>query len=200
MRRTSLAVVAVAFLVALAGCGQEQKETPLELGDDSSSQASPSDDASTGGPTDAQAFDDEGHEALRGKVDAATPDEQAVADAWFAYWDARTRSYGEVEVDPDLGSVAASTAVSDVVGYVAYLRSKKLHMVGDTRFDVRDISVDGSSATLSSCARNKSIDVDAEGTPAEAPVPFFTADGTLVKRADSWRVVSVKVQKSPSAC
>ena len=28
------------------------------------------------------------NEAIRGKVDADTPEEQAIADAWFAYWEA----------------------------------------------------------------------------------------------------------------
>ena len=48
-------------------------------------------------------------------MEADTPEEQAVADAWFAYWDARVASFFKAKVDPRLGTVAAGEAVADVV-------------------------------------------------------------------------------------
>ena len=187
MRRMPLLLLVIALVLSLGGCGAEEKKVaPLELGD---STDQPSQSATPSPSEEQQPFDDKGSEVLRGKIEATTPEQQAVVDAWFAYWDVRARSYGRAEVDPALGRFAAATAVSDVVGYVRHLQHDKLHTVGDAKFDVSKVQVDGSSALLSSCAVNKSLDVTADGTPAEQPVPFFTADGALVQRAGHWRVV-----------
>ena len=208
MRRTSMAVVPAALLLALAGCG-EAPEGPLDAeGSTGSSAPSPTASPDEGpgddpdGPTEpgAGALDDEGHEVVRGEVEADGPVEEAVADAWFAYWQARLDSYGEARVDPGLGRVAAADAVSDVVQYVAYLKDRGLTTVGDTRFDVRDIRVQGDTATLVGCATNRSIDKTADGTPAEQPVPFYSAKGTLVERGGTWRVVEVPVEKRNAPC
>ena len=86
MRRTSLSALIVLLVLAVGGCGEEQKAKPL-------------------GPIG---------------VDADNPEEQAVTDAWFAYWDARVNSFFKARFDPRLGTVAAAGAVADVVRYVAY--------------------------------------------------------------------------------
>ena len=198
MRRTPLALLVVALVLSLGGCGtEEKKDEPLDLGD---SADQPSQAATPSATEEQQPFDAKGSEILRGQVAATSPEQQAVVDAWFDYWEVRARSYGQAEVDPALGQFAAATAVSDVVGYVRHLQHDKLHTVGDTKFDVSKVQVDGNSALLSSCAVNKSIDVTADGTPAEQPVPFFTADGTLVQRAGQWRVVTAKVEVTPQDC
>jgi len=198
MRRTPLVLLVVALVLGLGGCGKEEQGAPLELGGDSADQ--PSKSATPSATEEQQPFDDKGHEVLRGKVEATTPEQQEVVDAWFAYWDVRAKSYGEAKVDPALGQVAAVTAVSDVVQYVNHLRQKKLRTVGDTKFDVSKVRVDGRSAVLESCATNKSIDVTADGAPAEQPVPFFTADGTLVQRGGQWRVVEAAIEVTTRAC
>lgn len=200
MRRTSFGVVTAALLLAATGCGGEEPEAPLKVGDDGSAASEPAEEATPTPESEAEKFDDQGHESFAGSSDASTPEEEAVADAWFAYWKIRAKSYGEAKVDPELGTVAAAEAVSDVVRYVAYLKGKKLTTVGDTRIDVRDIQVQGDSATLLACATNKSIDRFKDGTPAEQPVPFFTSKGTLVKRGGEWRVVSVPVEMSEVRC
>ena len=181
MRRTSVSALVVLLVLAVGGCGEDEKK-PIPLGDDaetSSSEPSP-DSSSSPRPMSVDRetpFDDKGNEAIRGKVDADTPEEQAIADAWLAYWEARASSYHTAKVDPGLGSVAAGKAVADVVRYVAYLKGKKLRTVGDTKFSVEDIVVKGSTATLTSCGVNKSIDRRADGSPAEAPVPFYNFAG-----------------------
>ena len=126
-------------------------------------------------------------------VGADSPEAAAVVDAWFAYWDVRANSFGQARTDPKLGSVAAADALEDVVRYVAYLRSKKLRTVGDTTLGVRDLKVDGKSATLASCGRNKSIDRRSDGSPAEQFTPFFTITGTLSQVGGVWRVVETHV-------
>lgn len=203
MRRTPLPAlfpVLAGLVLVLAGCGgdEETKSEPLGPlgGDESSASSEPSADADAGAGTeseDATPFDDEGHDAIRGTVEAATPDEEAIADAWFGYWDVRVKSFGEVAVDPQIGTVAAGEAQADVVRYVSYLRGKKLHTEGDTKFSVSEITIRGADATLSSCGVNKSVDVDAAGSPAEQFTPFYNLKGTLKKAAGTWRVVNVDV-------
>jgi len=195
MRRTSLSALVVLLVLAVGGCGEDEKKTPIPLGDDADTSSSePSPDSSSSPSVKKTPFDDKGNDAIRGKVDAGTPEEQAIADTWFAYWDARTSSFLKAEVDPRLGTVAAGKAVADVVQYVTYLKRKKLHTVGDTKFSVSDIVVKGSTATLTSCGVNKSIDRRADGSPAEQPVPFYNFAGALKKAGGEWRVVEAEVK------
>ncbi len=197
MRRTPLATVTVALLLAATGCGgSEKKDEPIgPVGDAADSpSATPSARASAGASQETEPFDDKGSEIVRGTVRGATsPEAKAVVDAWFGYWDVRAKSFGSAKVDPKLGSVAAADAVADVVQYVAYLRKEKLRTVGDTRFGVSDLEVDGSTATLTSCGVNKSIDRRSDGSPAEQFTPFFTIAGTLKQAGGTWRVVETKV-------
>ena len=199
MRPMPLLVLAIALVLALAACGEDSSSKKVQpLGDDTESSASP-DPGATGSPSPAATpFDDQGNDALRGKIEASTAEENAVVDAWMSYWASRAKSYGQVKVDPDLGRYAAVSAVSDVVQYVAYLKNKKLHTVGDARYDIRDIAIKGKAATLFSCAENKSLDRYADGTPGEQPMPFFSVKGELVKNGGAWRVVSVPVTKVPT--
>lgn len=205
--RTSLPARATAGLLALAlltaGCGGDEDEGVTPLAEDTPSSSPSSEDASA--PTDPSAstpseetrpFDAKGNDAIRGTVEAESPEEQAVADAWFAYWDARTRSFFRARVDPQLGQVAAADAAADVVRYVQYLEDNNLTTVGDTRFGVREIEVRGDRATLESCAENKSLDRRTDGSAAEQLQPFFTATGQLTRRGGSWRVVSLTIQDS----
>ena len=195
MRRTSVSALIVLLVLCLGGCGEDEKKAPIPLGDDAKTSSSePSPDSSSSPSQDETPFDDKGNEAIRGKVDAETAQEQAIADTWFAYWEARANSFHRAKVDPSLGTVAAGKAVADVVRYVAYLKGKKLRTVGDTKFSVEDIVVKGSTATLTSCGANKSIDRRVDGSPAEQPVPFYNFVGALKQAGGEWRVTVADVQ------
>jgi hypothetical protein len=193
-----LLVLAIALVLALVACGEDKPGKKLgTLGDDTETSATP--DPSTPTPSAGSTrFDDKGHEAIRGDIDATTDEQKAVADAWMAYWQSRADSYAAAKVDTDLGRYAAGAAVTDVVKYVAMLRSRKLTTVGDTKYDVSDIAIKGDAATLSSCATSKSLDQFADGTPAEQPVPAFTVKGVLAQQGGGWRVASATVRNVPS--
>jgi type IV pilus biogenesis protein CpaD/CtpE len=199
MRRMPLLALALVLALALAGCGKDESSKKVApLGDDTETSAPPTPSATASQDAGTTRFDDKGHEALRGDIDATTPQEKAVVDAWIAYWQSRADSYAAADTDDDLGKYATGPAVSDVVRYVAMLKSRKLRTVGDTRYDVSDIAVTGDRATLTSCATSKSIDQFADGTPAEQPVPAFTVKGVLVEQGGAWRVQSAAVRDVPS--
>ena len=52
----------------------------------------------------------------------------------------------------------------------------------------------GSTATLTSCGVNKSIDRRADGSPAEQPVPYYNFVGVLKQAGGEWRVADAEVQ------
>jgi hypothetical protein len=193
MRRTPLPALFVLLALVAGGCGtDEKKDPPFKPGGDATT-STPTPRGSASASPEPQAFDDEGDDAVRGEVEADGPEDEAVADAWFAYWDVRTDSYFKARVDPRLGTVAAGDAVAEVVRYVTYLQGKKLHTVGDTKFGVTDIEVSKDTATLKSCGVNKSVDRTADGTPAEALTPFYNFDGGLTRVGGRWRVVRAEV-------
>ena len=50
------------------------------------------------------------------------------------------------------------------------------------------------AATLTSCGVNKSIDRRADGSPAEAPVPYYNFVGALKQAGGEWRVTVADVR------
>ena len=105
MRRMPLLALAFALVLALAGCGQDGPSKKVEpLGDDAATSATPSAGASPTPSAGATPFDDRGNDALRGKIEARGPDQDAVVDAWISYWASRAKSYGGtavLQISPD---------------------------------------------------------------------------------------------------
>ncbi len=116
-----------------------------------------------------------------------------MAEAWFAYWELRTSSFGKVKVDPMIGSVAAADALAQVVSYVAHLKAKKLHTEGDTKFGVKDIAVKRPERDAGQLRREQVGRPYADGSPAEERTPFYNIKGALKKAGGSWRVVAVEI-------
>jgi hypothetical protein len=189
------ALVLAATLAALTGCSGDEAAPPPTIGDDTSESAaaSPSESASESkGPTPGETFDDEGHVAMPGEVHASGDDQQAVVEAWLAYWQVRMDAFAEPEVDPTaLGEVAQGDAASQVVAYVDYLEQNELTTEGDLRFDVSKVRVRGSSARLESCVTNQSVDRRANGRAAEPLTPFYEFAGHLTRVSDAWAVTRV---------
>ena len=187
MRRTSLSALIVLLVLAVGGCGEDKKEKPTPAcGDD----AETSSERAVAGllelpPADDDTpFDDKGNEAIRGKVDADTPEEQAIADAWFAYWDARASSFFKAKVDPRLGSSGGRQGRcrrGAATWPTSRARSCTRWATPSSRSS--DIVVKGSTATLTSCGVNKSIDRRADGSPAEHARPVLQ----LRRRAEAGR-------------
>lgn len=189
--RTGAVVLLVACILSACGGSSEPDEPAPTIGGDAetstpSETPTPSEaPTSAGDPADA---DDSGNDVYARDIVAETPDQQAVADAWVAYWTLRSASYGAAEVSPDLGTVATGEAASEVIDYVAMLASKKWRT-----------EVDGDSARLRSCMENGTVDRDASGEAVEVLVPYYDTTATLVRSDDAWRVSDIDLT-SGGAC
>jgi hypothetical protein len=194
MKWTRAAALA-ACLCALTGCSDDNAAPPPTIGDDSSSSptASPGESASEReSATPEEQFDDKGHLAMPGDINAADEEQRAVVDAWLAYWQVRMDAFARPEVDPTaLGEVAQGDAASQVVAYVDYLEQNELTTEGDLRFDVSKVRIRGSSARLESCVANQSVDRRANGRAAEPLTPFYEFQGHLTRVSDAWAVTRV---------
>jgi hypothetical protein len=194
MKWTRAAALAVC-LCALTGCSDDDAAPPPTIGDDSSTSSTASSDGSTSereSATPEEQFDDEGHVAMPGDINVSDEEQQAVVDAWLAYWQVRMDAFAGPEVDPTaLGAVAQGDAASQVVAYVDYLEQNELTTEGDLRFDVSKVRIRGSSARLESCVANQSVDRRANGRAAEPLTPFYEFQGHLTRVSDAWAVTRV---------
>ena len=193
-------VVLACALSVLAGCSSDA-DTPareIELGTPQSAEPSPSPTESVDPAGEA---DDEGHEIYPGRVAVKDDEQQAVADAWIAYWQTRFDAFAGPELDPAaLGEVATGKAAEQVISYVSYLQDEKLYTRGDAVVAVGAVRIKGRQATVRSCARNYSVDVrQSDDRPAEALNPFYTFRGVLQRASDAWVVADV-VRLSTAPC
>lgn len=201
-KRTGAVVLLVACILSACGGSSEPDEPAPTIGGDAetstpSETPTPSEaPTSAGDPADA---DDSGNDVYARDIVAETPDQQAVADAWVAYWTLRSASYGAAEVSPDLGTVATGEAASEVIDYVAMLASKKWRTEGDLIIDVASVEVEGDSARLRSCMENGTVDRDASGEAVEVLVPYYDTTATLVRSDNAWRVSDIDLT-SGGAC
>lgn len=192
-RTGAVVLLAACVLSACGGATEPDGPAPTIGGDPASSTPSETPTpteapTAAGDPTEA---DSTGNDVYARDIVAETPDQQAVADAWVAYWAVRSASYGAAEVSPDLGTVATGSAATEVIDYVAMLASKKWRTEGDLIIDVSSVEVDGDSAQLVSCMENGTVDRDAAGEPVEPLVPYYDTTATLVRSDDAWRVSDI---------
>jgi hypothetical protein len=196
-------VVLACALSVLAGCSSDD-ETPargVDLGTSQSTEPTEPSPTAPGSEDPAGEADDEGHEVYPGRVVAKDDEQQAVADAWMAYWQTRFDAFAGPELDPAaLGAVATGKAAEQVISYVRYLQDEKLYTRGDAVIAVGAVKIKGQQATVRSCARNYSVDVkQSDDRPAEALNPFYTFRGVLQRASDGW-VVADAVRLSTGPC
>jgi hypothetical protein len=196
-------VVLACALSVLAGCSSDA-DTPareVELGTSQSTEPSEASPSPTGSADPAGEADDEGHEIYPGRVAVTDDEQQAVADAWIAYWQTRFDAFAGPELDPAaLGEVATGKAAEQVIAYVRYLQDEKLYTRGDAVVGVASVKITGRQATLRSCAQNWSVDVkQGNDRPTEPLNPFYTFRGVLQRASDGW-VVADAVRLSTAPC
>jgi hypothetical protein len=203
MRAVSVAMTTLALL-GLVGCSEDsgppeplaidEAASAAPVDEPSSSPVSPAEgDASQSPPAEDKASDAGRSGVSVGQLPAGGP-EAAAADAYVEYLRVRTEAFRTVQVDlVALSSVAIGAALQDVQGGVAYRAREKLHMVGDLRVDVTDVTVDGRTARLTACLDNGTAEANRRGRIVEQDPPEHYRSTAEVRRfgPDVWLVGSV---------
>ncbi len=204
MRAVTVAMTTLALL-GLVACS-EDGGPPEPLAIDEAASAAPADepssspvspageDASQSPPAGEGEASDEGRSGVTVGELPADGQEAAAADAYVEYLRVRTAAFRAVKVDlVALSSVAIGAALQDVQGGVAYREREKLHMVGDLRVDVTDVSVQGRSARLTACLDNGTAEANRRGRIVEQDPPEHYRSTAELRRfgPDVWLVGSV---------
>lgn len=201
MLRTAALTATLVATLALAGCGGEDPDPQPRLELDQQTSSSPASEAPTSEPAEPataagrpQDADEVGNDVYAGALDVDGAKRTAVAEAWVAYWRLRVAAFAVAEVGTDIGTAATGSALTDIVDAVADLAAQDRTTVGDLVVGVDKVTIDGDTATLSSCLRNYGTDRDAAGKPVEPLEPFLDATGQLVLRGETWLVSALEVR------
>lgn len=184
--------VLVACLLLTAGCGDDSEPAgtvDLPGGDSASSGAASSASTPTAEPPTARDDEPVDGKVLLGRSAASSAEEREVVDVWFAYWTEVNRMYREVEADPDtLYSLAKDAAATGPLDYLEEFSSRGERLAGGSIVAASKVRVRGDEATVDSCFRNSSVNVDAQGKAVELLTPFFTTREVLRREGPDWRV------------
>ena len=125
-----------------------------------------------------------------GRTVRGDAEKEAAQQAYLAFWALRATSLSRVEVDrAALDAVATGPAAAGVVESVRELESKKQHTEGGSTVNVQTVTVTGTTAKITDCFQDRSVDFSADGKPQDVPdlsvVPF---GAELVKAGGGWRV------------
>lgn len=140
------------------------------------------------------------HKAVLVRNAARTTEQQAVVDAWMAFWQGAADTYYFYRPSKQFAAVASGPARSAVLKYMRGNQAKSQRVVGWARDNVLAVKVSGDSATIHDCTENYTFTVDEEGEPLTAPEPFYDTTGALQKVDGRWRVVQQDSRKVRATC
>lgn len=131
-----------------------------------------------------------------GRVDAPSAQARAAAEVWVRYWRVRAGASHDATVDEAaLAAVATGPAADEVTARVGTLRARGHHTVGEFTVSVTKVALTDSTATVTSCLRNRSYDVDRRSHPVELPVAAYRLTGSLTRSGGTWRVSELTVTR-----
>jgi hypothetical protein len=140
------------------------------------------------------------HVAVLGRNAAGSPEEQAVVEAWMAFWQGTADTYYFYRPTAQFDRVARGSARSQVIDYMTAVRAKKERVVGWARDNVTSVEVTGSRATVRDCTKNFTFRVDNEAEPISRPDAWYDVTGTLRRTADGWTVVAQTSKPQDASC
>lgn len=197
---TRAPVVAAALLLAVAGCtgDADPPATPETTQADPlpSNQPEPSPSEPPSPPAFGTVVTDDSVDASAGEVTVSDPSQLAVVDAFVRYTQVRLDMLNRAEVDQAaLDEVATGEAITQVTSYAERLARRGEHVVGSIVVNVSGVEVEGTTATMSSCMQNASVDVDGSGqvVEREAPAAYLAQVDALQVTSDTWVIADVSV-------
>ena len=122
-------------------------------------------------------------------VSAEGPQEQAVVDAWRAFWEAVVTASGVPAYDAvGMGEVATDQALVDARSYVEGLEQAQQRVTGRLVLAAEDVVVEGGTAVVDGCGDQRDGEVDADGGVVSSPLGPTGLRTELVREGESWRV------------
>jgi len=140
------------------------------------------------------------HKAVLVRNAARTTEEQAVVDAWMAFWQGAADTYYFYRPSKQFAAVASGPARTAVLRYMRGNKAKNQRVVGWARDNVLAVKVSGDSATIHDCTENYTFTVDEEGEPLTVPPPFYDTTGSLQRVDGRWRVVQQDSRQAGATC
>lgn len=186
---------AVGLLLLTACGGGEEPSRTLDLDGEGAESAAPE---AGNEPSEAPDEPREG-ELTRSANAASTPEEEAVAEAWFTYMEEFVRVVGTP--DPSgfrLMDLAQGRALGDSLAYAGDLAADGHRLGGGMIATVLGVEVMDRKAVVRGCLRSTMVEVDAQDAPvAEMKNPWIESEHELSMAGDGWIVVEHEMEGAP---
>ncbi|MBF4161783.1 hypothetical protein ISG29_08770 [Nocardioides sp. CBS4Y-1] len=116
----------------------------------------------------------------------------AIEDVYYDFWSERLHMFHTLKVDRDYWySLATGDAAQGPIDYVEQLKKTGLRVDGGAIIAINRLTVKGDNATVVSCIRNTSREVDRKtGASTEIPTMKFRSKETLERTGPDWRVAT----------
>lgn len=183
-------------LLALTACGGDEPSRPLDLEGESSESTGPE-----VGSKPSEEVPDEPREGelTRAANAASTPEEEAVAEAWFTYLEEWVRVLGTP--DPSgvrLSDLAQGRALGDSLAYAGDLDKDGLRLGGGMIATALEVKIADRKAVVRGCLRSTMLKVDAQDKPVVAMKnPWIESEHELVRSGEDWIVVEHELEGAP---
>jgi hypothetical protein len=136
-----------------------------------------------------------------GRTITGDADKEAVQTAYLAFWAERAKSLRLAEADTTaVRAVASGVAADRILASARELAEKKQHTEGGSTVNIQSVEITGSTAKITDCFKDDSINLTAAGKPAERPnLGIDQLAAELVKEGTTWRVTNL-VQTTLKKC
>ncbi len=131
---------------------------------------------------------------------ADSQQEKDVVSAWMSFWQGAADTYYLYKATDQFLGVARGKAKRDILDYMADLKAKQHRVVGWSKDNVTDVTIDGNTATVQDCTENYTYTVDREIEPLTRPIPYYEVTGTFKKEKGRWTVVEQKSKERNKSC
>jgi hypothetical protein len=132
-----------------------------------------------------------------GRTVTGDKDKEAVQTAYLAFWAERAKSLHLVKADiTAIRAVSGGVAADRIISSVNELKAKKQHTEGGSTVNIQTVTIKGTTAKITDCFQDTSINLTKDGKPAEQPNLGINQLGAdLQKQGEIWKVTTLDVTK-----
>lgn len=201
--RRGAVVAGLSVALALAGCSDPSNEKGDARGEKAAAPAVQSSAPASTSPeprptSEAERFNAWGldkkgrpldHSFVRSRNVARGAEQEAVAQAWFGFYEVLTRAYTTPVADrAAFERVGTGAAVEGAVKYAKELQHAGHRDVGGMVIGLNSVVVEGDKATVRGCLLSSMARTDANGKALETPSPWYSALDVLVREDGAWKM------------